>query len=485
MGTKKDKKKKLKKKGDVQEKVKPLKTNKSADTEDIDLILHELAMEHQQKYQITQETNCEPPSRRANCSLTVNPLDNELIMYGGEHYDGQTVSVYNDFFKYHLEKKEWKKVSSPNNPGPRTSHQVVVFPNGVLYLFGGEFVSPNESSFFHYKDFWQMDLKLGFEWKRVDCKCPPGRSGHRMVIWKHFIILFGGFYDQTNETRYYDDLWVFDTSNSTWIKIEIGQNELKPSPRSGFSMFMHGDLLFIYGGYSKITKGKLSKGVQHMDAWSMRFNTDLVQLKWEKKRKIGGITPGKRSGCSMAYYKGKGIFFGGVADIEEDVENLDSIVMGDMFQYLADSNKMYPLNLKSPKKSKKEKLLEMETTFQDDVKDELIPGPRYNAAIAIHKHTLYMFGGIFEIDSKEITLGDFWAINLEKLVAWDEIIKDEVDVSKMVDDSDSEDDLDEEEHKDEDVEIKDSADDLDEEELLTHKLMSKLGNNDPLPGGIY
>lgn len=33
-------------------------------------------------------------------------------------------------------------------------------------------------------------------WDRIETKLrPQGRSGHRMIIWKHYIVLFGGFID--------------------------------------------------------------------------------------------------------------------------------------------------------------------------------------------------------------------------------------------------------------------------------------------------
>ena len=491
MGSKKDKKKKLKqRKSEPETEKKPTtaRPKKGEDIEDIDAILHELALEQQAKFKVTEENQCEPPCRRANCSLTSNPLDSELFLYGGESFDGQKVTVYNDFYKFHTERREWKKITSPNNPGPRASHQVVIFPNGMLYLWGGEFVSPNESNFFHYKDFWCMDLKLGFQWELINIKCPPPRSGHRMVVWKHFIIMFGGFYDQTHETKYYDDLWVFDSMNLKWSKIDIPVNELRPSPRSGFSMIVHGDNLLIYGGYSKIVKGKTSKGQQHIDAWSMRLNTEFVHLKWEKKRKVGGISPGQRSGCSMVYFKGKGVFFGGVAgildtkiDIEEDSENIASVVFDDMYQYIVDSNKMYPLNLKSPKKSKKERLRALENNDESSKEDDA-PGPRLNTALCVNKNTLYLFGGIYEIDSKEFTLGDFWCINLDKMLVWDLLHRDEVDFGEWNgEDSDNEDQSDRESDDDSDN-SKDS--DIDEDERRTNELLNSLSKNDPSPGGI-
>jgi hypothetical protein len=46
-----------------------------------------------------------------------------------------------------------------------------------------------------------MDLKT-YEWERLEVKYrPPPRSGHRMTIWKHFLVVFGGFYDTNKDTR--------------------------------------------------------------------------------------------------------------------------------------------------------------------------------------------------------------------------------------------------------------------------------------------
>jgi hypothetical protein len=40
------------------------------------------------------------PSPRVNATLVVNPLNaNELILFGGELFDGEFTFVYNDLFK--------------------------------------------------------------------------------------------------------------------------------------------------------------------------------------------------------------------------------------------------------------------------------------------------------------------------------------------------------------------------------------------------
>lgn len=43
--------------------------------------------------------------------------------------------VYGDFYRYDVEKLEWKLISSPNSPPPRSAHQAVAWKNYV-YIFG-------------------------------------------------------------------------------------------------------------------------------------------------------------------------------------------------------------------------------------------------------------------------------------------------------------------------------------------------------------
>jgi len=80
----------------------------------------------------------DPPSARANASFTAHPLNpSELILFGGEFYNGKKCLFNNDLYRYNIDKKEWRKISSPNSPGPRSSHQAVATPSGLLFVFGG------------------------------------------------------------------------------------------------------------------------------------------------------------------------------------------------------------------------------------------------------------------------------------------------------------------------------------------------------------
>ncbi|KAI8926755.1 hypothetical protein BC831DRAFT_455314 [Entophlyctis helioformis] len=507
MGGGRDKKKKRKaaagpaagaKSKDKEEQKKLRKQKKELDEpeEDIDALLEEFNKSEQDKFKVTEEFDCPPPSRRCNASLTANPLNPaELLLFGGEFYDGRTVHMYNELFRYNTEKKEWRKTTSPNSPGPRSSHQVVITPAGRLFLWGGEFVSPNETNFFHWKEgMWTMDLKAN-AWERLDMRnAPPPRSGHRMTLWKHYIVLFGGFFDNVTTTKYYDDTWLFDTLEFKWIKLDIP--EPRPPSRSGCQLFTHNDTVCLFGGYSKVfVKGKKPVGVVHSDVWVLKMSPQVESIRWERRKKPGGVGPTQRSGCTMTVHKGRGILFGGVSDVQETEEQLESIYHNDLYQYQIDANKWFPLTLRpsagAKRNKKKAKAAQQQQRRQDgsDVEsgdeddaaegmdtddvseanpvEPIAPCQRFNTMLTVSRNILYMFGGILEDKSKEITLNDMWALNLDKLNEWVPLMVDDIQKAEWLgensdddDDDDDEDDDDDDDEEDEDDE--DGDEDADE-----------------------
>jgi len=284
---------------------------KVGEEDDIDAILRSIQKEEAKKKEVHVEENVPAPSPRSNCSLTINPLkETELILYGGEFYNGTKTFVYGDLYRYDVEKNEWKLVSSPNSPPPRSAHQTIAWKNNI-YMFGGEFTSPNQERFHHYKDFWTLDLKTN-QWEQILAKgCPSARSGHRMVLYKHKIVLFGGFYDTLREVRYYNDLHVFDLDHFKWEEIKPRPGCLWPSPRSGFQLAVYQDQIYLYGGYFKEVSSDKEKGTVHADMWSL----DPRTWEWNKVKKAG-MPPGPRAGFSMCVHKKRAVLFGGVVDME-------------------------------------------------------------------------------------------------------------------------------------------------------------------------
>lgn len=82
------------------------------------------------------ETIVEYPSPRSNFSIVTHPEKEELIVFGGEFFNGQKLDVFNELLFYNIEKRQWKLVMAPGGPGPRSSHQMVAVANegGQLWV---------------------------------------------------------------------------------------------------------------------------------------------------------------------------------------------------------------------------------------------------------------------------------------------------------------------------------------------------------------
>ena len=126
---------------------------KDAGEENIENILADYAKKESLKSNVSMYV-CPQPSPRANFSLTA--LSTDYLLFGGEFSDGQGTVVYNDVFRWNIDKNEWKHIESLNTPPPRCSHQAVYYKDKV-YVFGGEYATLDQ--FHHYRDLWSLDLK--------------------------------------------------------------------------------------------------------------------------------------------------------------------------------------------------------------------------------------------------------------------------------------------------------------------------------------
>ncbi|KAG1762617.1 galactose oxidase [Suillus placidus] len=456
------KKQKAEAKTSKKEKKKSKKTTDApSEDEDLEAILDKMNREWEDAHKVTEELVEGPPSRRANATLTPCPSGNYLWCIGGEFFsDDGKAYFYNDVYRYNPDKDEWRKFVSPTCPGPRSAHAVVASAagGGKLFLFGGEFSSLHQNTFHHYRDFWCFDIST-HSWDRLDTKIrPTARSGHRMAMWKHYIVLFGGFYDPGHRTQYLNDTWVFDTQEYKWRQIEFKDIDRKPSARSGFSFLSTPEGIVLHGGYCKeYIKGKRPMGIMLDDTWFLRMSletsqspplsavsSDSLGLKWERRKKPS-FAPHVRSGCTMSLWsaKGIGVLFGGVTDDDRDEESLESVFWNDLYGYqLAGNGRWQSMLLKKLKKAGRGgkrkvaaiqqgeppvsdgdddgvKTQEAKNTEVPDVDPDdpilTAPMPRYNAMLAVLKNTLYIYGGIFERGSREYTLDDFYLIQLDKL----------------------------------------------------------------------
>lgn len=524
-------------KSDNKEKKLAKKTAGSDDEDDMDIddVLAAYAKE-QAEFQKVNVTVCEkPPSKRLNGTMVASPVQgkHELFLFGGETTEKKQVKTgnprigtqkvvtqevavfYNDLYQYSTDTDQWRLITSPNSPLPRSGHSMCAHPSGVIVVFGGEFSSPKQNTFYYYGDTWILDAETK-EWTKVDAKRgPTARSGHRMTVWKNYILLHGGFKDLGTTSVYQNDLWAFDVTSYKWHQIEFPATHIGPDARSGHSFVAHPEGGVIWGGYSKVKGPKgTQKGKVHTDAWLLKMKSDLKGVRWERRKKAP-YAPSPRVGCSMTYHKGRGILFGGVFDQEETEETLISTFYNDLYAYQVEMNKWFSLKLRAPKKRgsgqshaqaraerRDNRDADLEATLSEILEGKLdlkadedaekeeakaepeqekeevvnkkeytflngLPHARYNATLAVVDDTLFIFGGGFEFKEKEYHLDSMYAVDLGRLDGTKVLFEDISELTKKEaegsDDEEEEDEWEEDDDEDYDEEMDDEGEDEDEE----------------------
>ncbi|XP_004069791.1 kelch domain-containing protein 4 isoform X1 [Oryzias latipes] len=493
--------------------------------EDLEALIAEFQNLDAKKTQVV-ETSCPPPSPRLNASFSAHPEKEELILFGGEFFNGKKTFLYNDLFFYNIKKNTWLKSEIPNPPPPRCSHQAVVVPQGggQLWVFGGEFASPNGEQFYHYKDLWVLHLAT-HTWENIKATGgPSGRSGHRMVLSKRQLLVFGGFHESARDFIYYNDVYSFSLDTFTWSR--LAPSGSAPCPRSACQMTStpDGTGVIIYGGYSKArVKKDVEKGSIHSDMFLLRREGKDSHEKWAWSRlNPSGSKPPPRSGFSLAAGPaGRAVLFGGVCDEEED-ETLEGDFYNDLYLFDSVKNRWFPGVLRGNKTEKKKRRrgkkagveeeggatdeevgpqvpteIVKEIVTEDgtvmtikevisvpqDVKEEeeeeeeeddaasasgplVEPCPRSSAMATVRQGKLYLYGGMFEVGDRQFTLGDFYCLDLHKMDQWEVLVEMDPKTQEWLEESESEGEEDEEEEgaEGEEEAEEESEDEEDEEE---------------------
>jgi len=376
-------------------------------------------------------------------------------------------------------------------------------------IFGGEFTSPTESQFYHYKDLWCYHF-TSKRWEKIAATGgPSARSGHRMVVYKQFLIVFGGFHDNLRDCKYFNDLYAFDLNNRVWKKLETVGPE--PSPRSACQLFLTVDgRIGLYGGFCKQKlKKDVEKGVTHTDMFLLspdKHDESMSKWRWQAVKQVGH-RPTMRTGLASALGKDRVFMFGGVQDQEdgdEDEEDSDDEGTGNFFNELysvqlegeratwhlvtltgkkdqtekkkrrrandggeeGEVEKMEAMALEEEEEPAGPTTLTVESgafTISSTVgtkeaeakaavemeanKDVFIPSPRFSSGLVFKGGHLYLFGGIWEVGEKDLTLKDFYSLDTSKMDTWNTIIESDIQTMEWFgsDDEDDEDDDDEDE----------------------------------------
>ncbi|GAX26582.1 hypothetical protein FisN_21Lh047 [Fistulifera solaris] len=347
----------------------------------MDFDLDAMLQAYRQSNNAVEQTQVEPiegfPPARANATLTLTADKKQrnasLYLFGGEYYDGVENIVLDQLFVTDLTNWNWKRIQTPPpTPPPRCAHTTVYY-NQSLYVFGGEMATADE--YHHYKDIWKYHIPSQ-QWTEIKPSSkfgtqPTPRSGHSAVVWKHFMILFGGFYEAIRDVpRWYNDVTVLNLQTEQWMDIPHSRLTQRPEPRSACNVVVLQDTMLVQGGFSKLNPSANSTETKvHTDAWVLHL-APLLQNKaptWE--RLFSAKT--KRSGTSAVAYQDKLMFvYGGVVDAEKLNHKIESVFYNDMFALDATRRKWFPLTVRKLKQDVTTTSAETESTPQQDKIEE-------------------------------------------------------------------------------------------------------------------
>lgn len=201
-----------------------------------------------------------------------------------------------------------------------------------------------------------------------------------MVVWRNYLVVFGGFYEAARETKWFNDLYLFNLAELKWQKVSYPPHRQAPAERSGCQLAVHPskDIVFIYGGYAKVKNvGEKSEGKVYSDLWALNLAPVLKRQSptWEKLSRKGQA-PSPRGGAAVTVHKQRFILFGGVFDEEKRRHAMQSTFYNDLFVYDMDRRRWFEFKLRGKKstdgkrrRKKKDKTLEDGTANDSDEDD--------------------------------------------------------------------------------------------------------------------
>jgi len=234
------------------------------------------------------------PDPRLWCTSVV--FQDNLYVYGGHVTQGLLSNLISnvkiDFFRYNLSRRNWETIE--HQMGGKTEHKCVVYDKALWFVGGyngydytcdvhrfdpengsnalvettGECFSRRSAlTALVWRDFmytfggwngfsktWYNDLhRFHFatkHWTPItpNGKPPTKRTSHAAVSYKDKMYIFGGFSGE----EYLNDLHEFDFETETWMDITFQCKGDIPAPRSRFCAAVHGDCMYILGGWNKI-----------------------------------------------------------------------------------------------------------------------------------------------------------------------------------------------------------------------------------------
>lgn len=220
-----------------------------------------------------------PPARGGQAGVL---LGNLFIVFGGTYFKDK-FQYLNDLWVIDTDAMEWHKPKAAGKaPSPRYGHAAAVVGTSV-YVFGGS----GPSGAIH-NDLHRLDV-VRWTWSLVPSTTAPplGRFGHTLAAVGDKLVMFGGW----DGSSAFNDLWVFDTASSSWIKPAV--DGPPPCARHGHSMVLAPatNRLVVWGGWATS-----AKGIPDYRADARELDTD--SMSWVRPRITGERPTGRYWHCA-------------------------------------------------------------------------------------------------------------------------------------------------------------------------------------------
>jgi len=236
-----------------------------------------------------------PPCHRSLHVASV--YKDKLYVFGG--YDG--TNRVNDFYEFCFKKYEWRMVPPAGLlPAPRDRHVSVVYGNS-FYVFGGFDGSTRVNDFFEYnfeRESWAQVL-VG-----PGSGPPPSpRHSHGAVIHGQSMYVFGGY-----DGSYRSDFHAFNLATNTWS--QAATSGRVPRARYRATCVVHGKSMYLFGGHD---------GTRHLNDCHV---FDFEERNWAMVATEGPLPIPRDSHAAVVHGKSMFVFGGSTGSAMNDFHEL-------------------------------------------------------------------------------------------------------------------------------------------------------------------
>ncbi|XP_059160782.1 kelch domain-containing protein 4-like [Physella acuta] len=401
-----------------------------------------------------------PPPRSAHQAVTVSHQGGQMWVFGGE-FSSHTQSQfyhYKDLWLLHLRDKKWEEIKVPGGPSARSGHRMVALKKQLI-VFGG--FHDNIRDYKYYNDVYSFDLET-YTWAALtpSGSGPSPRSACVLLPMPDLgkIVVYGGYSKErlkkdVDKGTTHTDMFALmqekkregaSDSNPKWKWQPMKQGGSRPTCRSGMcAAVAPGNKAFLFGGvYDEEDDDEDLESVFFNELWSL----DLEKAKWfsqqlRGKKQMLGDKKKRRKKKDDA------------EDNDEEVEEEEGEAEDEMevVEECVEDLKLEPPVGSDPagddgifKVTIAKPSVVVGAGTGGDVPaatmevDQFWPSKRMNTSLTVRDGRLFMYGGIYEQGDKQLTLNDFYSLDIHKLDEWSVIIAEDQNL-QVWQDSDSSD----------------------------------------------